>query len=521
MSMARSTLIVGLGTVGSRLLGFGRDLLVARIFGAGPVADALLLALRIPNLVRRVMGEGGLNAGFVPIYTGIRTRDGERPAGQFAARALANLGLVLLVIVGFGMLGAKLIVLALAPGYAETPDESHRAAGYLRAALPFIMGVGLATLIAAWLNAERRFTLAALAPMIVNAVLIAALLGLLAFAPPVEMSAWLFAAAWSVAGLLQLALMLGALRGLTRGSGGLLVRPGLDEDQLRLLRIGLPTFLAAGAAQFMNLAATLVASFTPSAVSWLYYADRVFQLPLGFVAVAVATVILPEFARAEASGDHATARSLANRAMEASVALSLPASVALAVLALPIASVLFEHGAFGPQDSAGTSRVLLGMAVGLPFATMGKVLSQACFARGDWKVPTISALLGLVATVLVAGIMEPVDAAFGLGLGVSAGLATYCLVQALALLHAGAWRPDARLVIRLFGFLLASLVMGLAVGLMAQALAGALASDVNAGLRLALLLSLCGVGIVVYMAAAILLRALRPSELVALWRART
>ena len=521
MSMARSTLIVGLGTVGSRLLGFGRDLLVARIFGAGPVADALLLALRIPNLVRRVMGEGGLNAGFVPIYTGIRTRDGERPAGLFAARALANLALVLLVIVGFGLLGAQLVVLALAPGYAETPHESLRAAGYLRAALPFIIGVGLATLVAAWLNAERRFTLAALAPMIVNAVLIAALLALLGLSPPPEMAAWFFAAAWSVAGLLQLGLMLGALRRLTGGSGGLLVRPGLDEDQLRLLRIGLPTFLAAGAAQFMNLAATLVASFTPSAVSWLYYADRVFQLPLGFVAVAVATVILPEFARAEASGDHARARSLANRAMEASIALSLPASVALAVLALPIARVLFEHGAFGPQDSAGTARVLLGMALGLPFATVGKVLSQACFARGDWKVPTVSALLGLLATVLVAGVMEPVDAPFGLGLGVSAGLVTYCVAQAVALLRAGAWRPDTRLIVRLLGFLLASLIMGLAVGLLAQALAGALAPSVHAGLRLALLLGLCAAGVLVYAGSAMLLRALRLSELVAMWRARS
>jgi putative peptidoglycan lipid II flippase len=315
MSLARSTLVVGLATAVSRLLGFARDILIAGTLGAGPVADAFLVAFRLPNLFRRILGEGGLNAGFVPLYARLRAERGDAEAREFAGEALAWLAMALVALLAAVELGAGLVVLGLAAGYAEEDATFRLATLYTRVAFPFVAGVTLASLLAALLNAERRFAAASLAPVAVNAVLIAALL-LLQTRPdlPPSRSAFWLAAAVAISGVVHLAIVAVAARGFLATIRFRRLR--LSADLRRLFALGASGLAASGAAQFIVVAGTQVASFTPSAVSWLYYADRVFQLPLGFVGSALGIVLLSDMAARHAQGDWDGFAASQNRALE-------------------------------------------------------------------------------------------------------------------------------------------------------------------------------------------------------------
>ena len=384
MSLARSTLVVGFATALSRVLGFARDMLIARALGAGAVADAFFIAFRLPNLARRTLSEGALNAGFVPLYLRLKNDAGTSAASRFAADALSGFAMLLFAVVGAVEIAAGAVVLLVAGGYAGEPHTLSLATIYTRLAFPFVWGISLASLIGAILNAERRFGAAAFAPVAVNVVLIATML-LLAATPamPQETQARWLAFAVSVSGLVHLAIVAMAL--LRTPLRLALAWPRLTPELRRLLVMSAPAMLASGAAQFIILAATAVASYTPSAVSWLYYAERVFQLPLGFVGSAVGLVLLSDLADRLAAGDHDGLIAAHNRALEAALLMAMPAAVALLLLAEPIAQVLFERGAFGPHDTAGTAGALLGLAAGLPLAVAGKVLLQPLFARA--RVP--------------------------------------------------------------------------------------------------------------------------------------
>ena len=347
MSLARSTLIVGFATALSRVLGFARDMLIARALGAGAVADAFFIAFRLPNLARRTLSEGALNAGFVPLYLRLKNDAGTSAASRFAADALSGFAMLLLAVVGAVEIAAGAVVLLIAVGYAGEPHTLSLATIYTRLAFPFVWGISLASLIGAILNAERRFGAAAFAPVAVNVVLIATML-LLAATPamPQETQARWLAFAVAVSGLVHLAIVAIAL--LRTPLRLALAWPRLTPELRRLLVTSAPAMLASGAAQFIILAATAVASYTPSAVSWLYYAERVFQLPLGFVGSAVGLVLLSDLADRLAAGDNDGLIDAHNRALEAALLVAMPAAVALLLLAEPIAQVLFERGAFGP-----------------------------------------------------------------------------------------------------------------------------------------------------------------------------
>src|SRR6478735_3329876 len=393
--LARDSAVVGAATVASRLLGFARDVLIARLLGGGPVADAYLAALRLPNLVRRVLGEGGLNAPFVPLYLGIARERGPEEARRFAAEATGNL-----------------------------------------AFLPFLLLTTLASLLAALLNAEKRFAVAALAPALMNAILLALLLGLhLNGTPPESAARWL-AICVSLTGLAHLGMILLALRGLG------LPRPVLrwSPDMTRLMRTGGASLLAASAAQLVLLVATQIASTEPGGVAALYYADRVFQRPLGFGGVAMGTVVVSDMASA-AGRDGPDV--MLGHSLALGLALALPAGTALVALADPIVSVLFEHGRFGAADRARTAAALAAFGYGLPFAIAAKVFGQVYFARHLPRLPLLSGCLAvLVAALAGFGLADGSNAAQMAAFAATLAFAVQATMLGVMLIRDGIWRPS-------------------------------------------------------------------------------
>ncbi len=459
MTILRSSLVVGAATVASRLLGFVRDILIAAFLGAGPVADAFLVALRLPHLVRRVLGEGGVNAGFVPLHARIAAERGEGQARAFAGRALSATGLAMIVLAIAGQLAAGALVLAMASGYASDPEAHRLATTLTRLAFPSIAALTLASLAGAILNANRRFRAAALAPLAVNGVMIAVLL-----APvpslrenPVAMAQAL-ALALTGGAFVQLAVIVLALRGSPASLP--LKPPRLDADMRRLVALGLPGLLAAGTAQLILLAAFQVASYEPSAVSHLHYADRLFQLPLGLIGVAVGIVLLPEIAAHRRKGDREGYAEATNRALEGALLLALPAAFALALLAEPIVAVLFERGAFGARDRIETAAMLAGLAGGLPFAVAAKVLGQGLFAEERVRAASLAGLTGIAVAAVACLALSRHFGSLGIGLGAAIGMMAHALSIAIMLAGGGLWRPDPQLRRRLPRILAASLGMG-------------------------------------------------------------
>jgi putative peptidoglycan lipid II flippase len=510
-SLAASTALVGAAAAASRILGFLRDILLAMLLGSGPAADAFVVAFRLPSLLRRILGEGGLNAGVVPVAQRLQAEEGEAAAGRFAGEALGVSALALAVLVAAGTVLAPWIVLVLAPGFAEDAARLDTAVSCLRLVLPLVLTATLAALASALLNAQNRFAAAALAPLVVNAVLVAVLLALSRSGLPQEQLAAILAAAVSVAGLAQLLALLPALRRLPARPAWTM--PRLSPPLLRALSLGLPGLAAMTLAQLGVVVATMVASRSPEAVARLYYAERLYQLPLGFVAAAAGVVLLPEIARRLVAGDAEGVHPLQNRALELALALALPAAVALAMLAGPIVSVLFERGAFDAADAASTAAALAALGLGLPGAAATRVLSQPFFARERPRAPLACAALGLIATAAVAAALEAGFGAAGVAAGVSAGAWTGALALATVALRLGWWRLDHSTVPRLLRIAAACAGMAAVLWGLERLAAPWLVAGAGTPKRAAALAVLCLGGGAAYLALAQVLRALDLREL--------
>lgn len=508
--LARDSLVVGAATIASRLLGFARDVLIARLLGGGPVADAFLAALRLPNLVRRVLGEGGLNAPFVPLYLSVKTEQGDEAARRFAGEAIGQLALLLMALVVLGEIFAPWLVLGLAGGFAGEPETLALAAQYTRLMLPFLLLTTLAALLAALLNAEKRFTVAALAPALMNAILLGLLLLQLASgAAPALAARWL-ALCVSLTGLAHLLMIVLALR--RAASREALPRPSLawSPAMTRLVRTGGATLLAASSAQLVLLIATQIASTEPGAVAALYYADRVFQLPLGFVGVAMGTVVLTDMAAARTGESDA----MLGKSLALGLALALPAATALYALAQPIVSVLFEYGRFGAADRERTAAALAAFAFGLPFAVVAKVFGQVYFARQAPRWPLLSGGLAvLVAALAGLALAGGRNAAEAAAWAASLAFIVQALLLGAALIRDRIWRPSAANLRPILASLVASLVMLSLLPVLTRLFAEALTPGQPMPWRMAALLSLCGAGLAVYGAAGWLLGAFGPPRL--------
>lgn len=458
---------VGFWTLASRILGFARDIMIASFLGTGPVAEAFLVAFSLPNMFRRFFAEGAFNTAFVPLFSK-KLQKNEDPVG-FARDALTGLATVLIVFTLVAQLVMPWLVLAMASGF-RNDARFDLTVDFGRITFAYILFISLAALLSGVLNASGRFAAAAAAPVLLNIILVGALLlgesGLLdAYLPasrpdlPGFSQGTLLVWATLLAGVAQMALVWVAA---SRAGYRLTPRrPQLTPDLKRLAVIAAPAMLAGGVVQINLLVGRQVASFFDGAIAWLSYADRLYQLPLGVVGIAVGIVLLPDLSRRLAAEDAAGAQHAFSRAGEISLALTIPSAIALVAIPLPLVSVLFERGAFSFSDSQATALAVAIYGLGLPAFVLQKVLQPLYFAREDTRTPFRFALNAMVVNALVAIAGAALLGFIGAAIGTT--VAGWAMVWQLARGTKDMGQSaqfDARFKQRIWRILVAALLMG-------------------------------------------------------------
>ncbi|MCZ6600870.1 MAG: murein biosynthesis integral membrane protein MurJ [Acidobacteria bacterium] len=381
--MTRSAGAMGAMTLLSRIFGYIRDLLQASILGAADSADAFVIAFRIPNLLRRLVGEGALTAALVPVFTETRQRDGEEAGWRLAATAFWTMGALLLLLTGLGVLFSPTLVRLLAFGFTEVPGKLDLTAGLTRIMFPYLLFIGLTALVMALLNAVRVFAAPAFTPVLLNLSIIT--FALLAARESTHPATW-FAVGVLVGGSLQLGFLLPFI---LRRAGFLRPRFSLTDPGIRKIgRLMLPGLFGLGVTQLNLVVDSQVASFLGTgSVSYLYYAVRVEELVLGLFVISISTVILPTLARFAVRGQNAEMRATLTRALRYVAFVTVPAAAGLMILRVPIIATLFQRGAFSQADVLLTSQALAFYAVGLLPNGFVKILAPAFYARMDTATP--------------------------------------------------------------------------------------------------------------------------------------
>jgi putative peptidoglycan lipid II flippase len=490
--MIRSVLTVSSGTLASRLLGFARDALTAALLGAGPVADAFLMAFQLINVIRRMLGEGALNAALVPAWMRLRNSSGPAAAAAFAGAVLGTVSAALIALTVIAAVAMPLLMMVLAPGFVGR-ESLQLAVTNARLMLPYLAFAGPAAVMIGLMNARHRFAIPAFAPLTFNIALILVAAVLLLSHRDSHSAALVMAATVGAAGLLQLVALATPLR---RDNLASPLRVSFDAGMRDFARKAIPGMIANSGPQLLIVAGAIVASGSPSAVAWLYFANRLIELPLGMVGVAVGTVLVPELSRALTKNDTAALANAESRGFELAAGLALPAALGLVVLSEPIVRVLFEHGAFTAADTKATALALGNLALGLPAYVLIKTLSPAFFARGDTMIPLLATLKGVAVAIVLAVIFGRM---FGIG-GVAAAVALGAWSNAASLARSTAatfgFSVDAEARRRLPRIVLAALLMGGTLWLAAQLLpAMAGAHTILQAARLAILIAF---GIAVY-----------------------
>lgn len=459
MNFSRAIATVGGLTLLSRLAGFARDILTASVLGAGPVADAFFIALKLPNFFRRLFAEGAFGVAFVPLFAAELQIQGRSAAVRFAEEALAVLLAALLPFTLVALAVMPWLMHGLAPGFVDEPEKFALAVELARLTFPYLTLISLVALLGGILNALDRFGPFAAAPIAFNLTLVGALL----LAPPLGWQPGrAMAAAVTLSGVIQVVWMTWACQ--VAGVRLRLRRPRLTDGVRRLFRLVGPGALGAGVMQINLFLNIVLASLLPSgAVSFLYYADRLNQMPLGVIGIAIGTALLPVLARHAAAGDDAMVRHYLSRALEFSLLLGLPAAVALGVSGGPMVAVLFERGAFGPAETQATAMALAAYALGIPAYVIAKSLNAAFFARQDTTTPVRVAVVVTASTVGLALALLPVLGHVGIALatGLAAWLDVGLLVAAMR--RRGILALDARL--RRRGPRIAAAAVGMGIAL--------------------------------------------------------
>ena len=460
---------VGIWTLASRVMGFVRDIMMVAFLGSGPVAEAFLIAFSLPNLFRRFFAEGAFNMAFVPMFSKKLETDDD-PQG-FAQQAFSGLASVLIVFTVIALFAMPWLVFAMASGFVGD-ERFDLAVLFGRIAFPYVLFISLGALLSGLLNSTGRFAAAAAAPVLLNIFFVAALV--LGASLGWDLGLTL---AWTVplGGIAQLALVWIAAR--NAGFNLTVTRPRLTPEMKRLVIIAAPAALAGGVVQINLLVGRQVASFFDGAIVWLGVADRLYQLPLGVVGIAIGVVLLPELSRRLGAEDTAGGKDAFNRAAEISLALTLPAAVALCVIPGTLVSVLFERGAFNAQDTHATALVLTVYALGLPAFVLQKVLQPLFYAREDTRSPFRYAVVAMIVNAGIAIGLAPIIGYLAAALATT--LAAWAMV---VLLWVGSRkmgetaRLDARFVHRMPRIVVASIIMGVVLYALDTMLAGPLSS---------------------------------------------
>lgn len=518
MKLYKSFATVGGLTLLSRVLGFVRDILFAWAFGTGWVADAFNVAFRFPNLFRRLFGEGAFNSAFVPLFAKRLEGDGRESARALAEEAMSGLVLVIGVLTVVFMLFMPWLMFLLAPGFSADPAKFDLAVLLTRITFPYLMCMSLVALFSGVLNSFGKFVESSAVSIVLNLTLTVAIFT----------GFWLGfhndpnggiaqAIGVFVAGLLQLWLLWDGLR---RNNFTLrLRRPRMTDGMRQLVTLGIPGVIAGGVTQINIMIGTMIASMEERAVSQLYYADRLYELPLAIVGIAIGVVLLPDVSRHLRAGNHEAVMDSQNRSLEFAMLLTVPAAVALAVIPAEITRVLFERGAFGPSDTATTALLLSVFALGLPAFVLIKVFSPAYFAREDTRTPMRYATISLTANTLGSIALFFLFRKLGwlphLGIAVATTLGGWlnAVLLGSTLVRRGLFVSDGRLFKAMPLILLASAAMAAVLIFGARWLAPYLAAGQSIGIKFAGLGMLVSAGLLTYGLAILALGVMSPAQL--------
>ncbi|MCG7348610.1 murein biosynthesis integral membrane protein MurJ [Sphingomonas sp. ACRSK] len=518
MKLVRTLGSVGGLTLASRVLALVRDSLQARYVGASFASDAFTIAFRLPNMFRALFAEGAFNAAFIPMFNRKVGETGELSAGlDFAERALSVLFAVLLGFTAIMLAAAWPITWAMSLGFNNaTPDQFAFAVQLSRITIPYLMLISLASLLGGILNSLDKFWVNAAAPILLNIAMVTALVFF--NGDPYE-TARAQAVAVPIGGLLQLAWLALACR-----RAGVSLRPRLprvDPEVKRLMKLILPAAMGAGASQVNLLISSALAArlLAAGSISYIYYADRLNQLPLGLIGIGLGTILLPTISRLLGAGREAEAMETQNRGTELALFLTLPAMVALIVAAEPIVRGLFQYGAFDAADTRACAWALAGFSVGLPSYVLVKVLTPGFYARQDTRTPVRYAMWSVGVNIVANIVLIPLLGHVGPPLATALASTVNVAMLYRTLRKRGHFAVDAQLRRRLPRLALAALLMGAAVfgleSLLDPYLIGPMA------MRYAALVVLVGTGCAIYGLACFVTGAFRVADVKALIRRRS
>lgn len=500
-NLLKSTATIGFYTLISRVLGFLRDVTIAAALGAGMYSDAFFVAFKIPNFLRRLFAEGAFNAAFVPLYAGtLSEEDGNAKAAVFADEVYAFLVAVLLVVSALFIIFMPWLMWILAPGFSANPEKYTLTVLLTRITMPYIVFISVVCLLGGILNSIGKFAAVAATPIILNLCLLIVPTLVLPFVPSF---AHALAVAVFAAGVAQMVWLIYFSKKL--GVMPRLALPRLTPGVKKLLVLILPAAMGAGVAQINLFIDLIIASSVPSGVSYLYYADRISELPLAVIGIAIGTALLPMLSRQVREGRHEAALHSQNRAIELALLLALPAAAALMVIAEPIIRVLYERGEFDALATAKTYTALIAFAAGLPAFVLVKVLGPAFYANQDTKTPFKIAVICVVVNFLlnITLIFPFKHVGMAMATSIAGWLNVFLMLKNLR--RRKLFTADALLLARLPRF-------ALAVGAMALALA-ALQNllwpyfSANIFVKFAALSALVAAGLIVYAVAVLLARA--------------
>lgn len=381
-------------TLVSRILAFARDVLIARIFGAGMATDAFFVAFKLPNLLRRMFAEGAFSQAFVPIFGEYKNRRGQEETKLLVDHVTTMLALILFVITAIGIVAAPILVYISAPGFAKNPEQFDLTVQLLRVTSPYIFFISLVAVAAGILNTYNKFWVPAFAPILLNLCFIGgALWGAPYFDQPIMALAW----AVFVAGFVQLAFQIPFLKKI--GMLPTIRFSRTDEGMWRVIKQMGPAIFGVSIAQLSLIINTIFASLlVAGSVSWLYYADRLMEFPTGILGVAISTILLPSLSKSHATSDTAEYSKLLDWGLRLTIMLTLPAALALGMIAVPLLATFFQHGAFTANDVMMSRAALVGYSVGLIGLILVKILAPGFYARQDIKTPVKIGIVTLIAT---------------------------------------------------------------------------------------------------------------------------